>query len=68
MITRGDILLLGLTASVTGALLGVAMLGSGMNLVSENINIGWLLMVPEAPCAAVIGWIHAKRLARRLPE
>lgn len=68
MITRSDILLLGLNASVTGALIGGAMLGFGMNLVSENINIGWLLMVPAAPCAAIIGWIHARRLASRLPE
>lgn len=68
MITRGDILLLGLNASVTGALIGGAMLGVGMNLVSEGAHIGWLLMVPAAPCAAVIGWIHARRLARRLPQ
>jgi hypothetical protein len=68
MITRGDILLLGLNASVTGALIGGAMLGFGMNLVAEHINIGWLLMVPAAPCAAIIGWIHARRLARKLPQ
>lgn len=68
MITRGDILLLGLNASVTGAMIGGAMLAFGMNLVSNHINVGWLLLIPAAPCSALIGWIHAKRLARRLPE
>jgi len=42
------------------------MLGIGMNLAAQGVNVGWLLMVPAAPCSAIIGWILAKRLAKQL--
>ena len=66
MITRGDILMLGLYSSVSGSLIGGLMLGIGMNLAAQGVNVGWLLIVPAAPCSAIIGWILAKRLAKQL--
>ncbi|MBU6497068.1 MAG: hypothetical protein KGJ41_09675 [Rhodospirillales bacterium] len=66
MVTRGEIIMLGLSAGVSGGLIGGMMLGIGMNLVVAGANIGWLLMLPAAPASAIIGWIMARRLAAQL--
>ncbi len=66
MITRGDILMLGISAGVSGGLIGGMMLGIGLGLVVAGANIGWLLLIPAAPCSAVVGWFMARRLARQL--
>ncbi len=66
MITRADILYLGLAAGVIGSLVGGMMLGIGMNLIVAGAPVGWLLLLPAAPVGAVPGWILAKRLARAL--
>lgn len=63
MITRGDILMLGIGAGVSGGLIGGLMLGIGMNLIVAGANVGWLLLVPAAPVSGVVGWIMARRLA-----
>jgi hypothetical protein len=68
MISRGDILMLGLASGVTGGLIGGMMLGVGMFLAAEGANIGWLLMLPAAPASGLVGWILAKRLARQLDQ
>jgi len=68
MINRGDIILLGLTAGVSGGLIGGLLLGIGMNLVVAGVNIGWLLLVPAAPLSGVVGWVLARRLAKQLPD
>ena len=68
MIKRSDIVMLGLSAGVTGSLLGGMMLGVGMALVSAGANIGWLLVLPAAPAGGVAGWMLARRLARDVPE
>ncbi len=67
MITRGDIIMLGLTAGVCGALIGGLMLGLGMGLVAQGAHIGLLLVIPAAPVGAVVGWFMARRLAAKLP-
>lgn len=66
MITRGDILMLGISAGVSGGLIGGMMLGIGLGLVTAGAHVGWLFMLPAAPCSAVVGWVMARRLARQL--
>jgi hypothetical protein len=57
MVTREEILVLGLTAGVTGCLVGGLMFGIGMGLVADGIHIGWLLALPGAPVAGLTGYL-----------
>ena len=66
MITRGDILWLGIAAGVSGGLIGGMMLGIGMDLAVNGQPLGLLLVVPGAPASGLIGWLMARRLARQL--
>ena len=66
-ISRGDIIMLGLTAGVSGGMVGGILLGIGMNLIVAGANIGWLLLLPAAPLSGTAGWLMARNLARRLP-
>jgi hypothetical protein len=63
---RQDILILGLTAGVVGSLVGGLMLGIGMGMVTQNVHAGWILVLPAAPVAGLIGKWLAKRLLKRL--
>ncbi|ONG50052.1 hypothetical protein BKE38_19635 [Pseudoroseomonas deserti] len=67
MVTRADILILGLTAGVGGSLLGGLMLGIGLGLVVNNVHAGWVLVLPAAPVSGLLGYWLARRLARQLP-
>ena len=66
MVTRAEILILGLTAGVVGSLVGGLMLGIGLGLVVQNVHMGWLLVLPAAPVAGGLGYLLAKRLLVRL--
>ena len=66
MITRTDIIWLGLSSGVAGGLVGGLLLGIGMNLVVQGVNVGWLLLMPAAPLSGLIGWVLARKLARQL--
>ena len=66
MVTREEILILGLTAGVTGSLVGGLMLGIGLGLVVQGAHIGWLLVLPGAPAGGVLGYLLARKLARKL--
>ncbi|MEA2744704.1 MAG: hypothetical protein QOG25_3075 [Acetobacteraceae bacterium] len=66
MIKRSDIIWLGVSAGVTGSLVGGMMLGIGMDLVVNGQPWGWLLLLPGAPAAALPGWLLARRLANQL--
>jgi hypothetical protein len=66
MVTREDILILGLTAGVVGSLVGGMMLGVGMGLVIGGQHLGWLLVLPAAPVAGLLGYLLARRLAKQL--
>lgn len=68
MVTREDVLVLGLTAGVIGSLVGGLLLGIGLGLAVEGAHIGWLLMLPAAPVSGGIGYALARRLARQLPS
>jgi len=66
MVTREEILVLGLTAGVIGSLVGGLMLGVGLGLAVQGAHIGWLLVLPAAPVAGGLGYLLARRLAKRL--
>jgi hypothetical protein len=66
MITRSDIIWLGVAAGVTGSLIGGMMLGIGMDLIVNQQPLGWLLLLPAAPLSALPGWLLARKLAGRL--
>ena len=59
---REEILLLGLSAGVLGALVGGLMLAVGLGMVSQGAHAGWLLALPAAPVAGAIGYALAKRI------
>ncbi|MBX6745250.1 MAG: hypothetical protein IRY87_24710 [Acetobacteraceae bacterium] len=66
MVTREEILVLGLTAGTIGSLVGGLMLGIGLGLVVEGAHIGWLLLLPAAPVAGMLGYLLARKLAKKL--
>lgn len=68
MITRGELLMLGISAGVTGGIIGGLLLGLGLALVGQGANIGLLLIIPAAPVSASVGWIMARKLARKLEQ
>jgi hypothetical protein len=65
MATREKILILGLTAGVTGSLVGGMMLGIGLGLVVQGAHIGWLLLLPGAPVSGLLGYLLARRLVKK---
>jgi hypothetical protein len=65
MVTRAEILVLGLTAGVTGCLVGGLMFGLGMGLVVQGAHIGWLLVLPSGPVAGMLGYLLARKLANK---
>ncbi len=66
VVTREEILVLGLTAGVVGSLVGGLMLGVGLGMAVQGANIGWLLALPAAPVSGLLGYALARRLATRL--
>jgi hypothetical protein len=66
MISRSDIIWLGVASSVTGSLVGGMMLGIGLNLIVNGQPWGWLLLLPGAPVSALPGWLLARKLARSI--
>lgn len=66
MITRGDIIWLGVSAGVIGSLVGGMMLGIGISMLLAGEQHGWLLLLPGAPVSAIPGWLLARRLANQL--
>lgn len=65
MVTRSEILILGLTAGVVGSLVGGLMLGVGLSLAVQGAHIGWVLVLPAAPIAGLLGYLLARKLARQ---
>jgi hypothetical protein len=64
-VSRQDILVLGLTAGTIGSLVGGLMLGIGLGLVVNGAHAGWVLVLPAAPAAGGVGYLLARRLAKR---
>ena len=67
MVSRSDILMLGISAGVIGSITGGLLLYSGMALIVSGANIGWLLLLPAVLVGAGAGWIMGRRLAAQLP-
>ena len=67
MISRGDLLWLGIASGVSGGLLGGTMLGVGMSLMVNGQPFGFLLLIIGAPASGLVGWLMSRRLARQLP-
>jgi hypothetical protein len=65
-VTREEILVLGLTAGTVGSLVGGLMLGIGLGLVVNGAHAGWVLVLPAAPVAGMIGYWQARRLAKKI--
>jgi hypothetical protein len=68
MVTRTDIIWLGLSAAVAGSITGGLLLGIGLGLAVQGAHIGWLLILPAAPLSGGIGWLLARKLAKQLPS
>lgn len=66
MVSRSDILVLGLTAGVIGSLVGGLMLYAGLALVMAGNHAGWVFALPAAPAGGGIGLLLARKLARQL--
>jgi hypothetical protein len=66
MITRGDIIWLGIASGVTGSLVGGMLLGIGMDLIVNEAPLGWLLLFIGAPLSAGPGYLLARKLAGKL--
>jgi hypothetical protein len=66
MITRGDIVWLGIASGVTGGIIGGSMLGIGMDLVVNGQPFGLVPIIIGGPSSAIIGWLMSRRLAKRL--
>ena len=66
MVTRGEIIWLGVAAGTTGGLIGGGLLGIGMDLAVNGQPLGILLVCIGAPASALIGWLMARRLAGQL--
>ncbi|MBR0662080.1 hypothetical protein [Neoroseomonas oryzicola] len=66
MVTRSDILVLGLTAGVVGSLVGGLMLYAGLALVLNGNHAGWILALPAAPAGGGLGLLLARKLAAKL--
>ena len=66
MVTRSDILVLGLTAGVVGSLVGGLMLYSGLAMVLNGNHAGWILALPAAPAGGGLGLLLARKLAKQV--
>lgn len=66
MVTRGEIVWLGVAAGTTGGLIGGAMLGVGMDLTVNGQPLGLVFVIVGGPASALIGWLMARRLAKQL--
>jgi len=66
MFNRGDLLWLGISSGVTGGLIGGMMLGIGMELMVNGQPLGLALICVGGPASGLIGWLLARRLAKRL--
>jgi len=65
MLKRSEIIWLGISSAVSGALVGGFLLGLGLSLAGNGQPIGLLFIVPAAPVAGGIGWLIARRAVAR---
>ena len=63
MVTRGEIIWLGVAAGTTGGLIGGMLLGAGLYVVAEGHASGMISICIGGPVSGLIGWLMARRLA-----
>jgi hypothetical protein len=68
MVTRGEILWLGIASGVTGGLIGGLMLGVGMDLAVNGQPLGLIPVCIGGPASGLIGWLLARRLAAQVTD
>jgi len=68
MIKRSDVIWLGISSGVTGAMVGGLMLGIGLAMVIEGKLLGFVFIIPGAPVGGMSGWLLARRLAGQVPR
>jgi hypothetical protein len=68
MIKRSDVIWLGISSGVTGAMVGGLMLGIGLAMVIEGKLLGFVFIIPGAPVGGMSGWLLSRRLAGQVPR
>jgi hypothetical protein len=68
MIKRSDVIWLGISSGVTGAMVGGLMLGIGLAMVIEGRLLGFVFIIPGAPVGGMSGWLLSRRLAGQAPR
>jgi hypothetical protein len=68
MIKRSDVIWLGISSGVTGAMVGGLMLGIGLAMVIEGRLVGFVFIIPGAPVGGLSGWLLSRRLAGQAPR
>lgn len=66
MVSRSDVLLLGLVSSVAGSLIGGLTFGIGLAEMLSGVHFGIVPMVLAAPVSGAAGYLMARRLAKQL--
>ncbi len=64
MVSRRDIIWLGIAAALSGSLIGGILLAAGIALVMSGRHAGIVLVCAGAPVSVLIGWLMGRRLAR----
>ncbi len=67
MVTRGDLIWMGVAAGVSGGLIGGLLIAVGLALLLKHTLLGFLVVLPAAPIACLPGYVMARRLADQLP-
>jgi hypothetical protein len=66
MISRNDLLWLGIGAGLAGGLVGGVLLGIGIALLLNGAIAGWVPLLASVPLSAAPGGLLAMRLAQQL--
>ena len=66
MVSRADLLMLGITSSISGGLIAGLLFGIGLGMMLAGVHFGLVLIVIAAPLSASVGWLMARRLAKQL--
>jgi len=66
MITRRDVVWLGIASALSGGLVGGILLAVGIALVLDRQLFGVVLAIAGVPASALIGWLLGRRLAQEM--
>lgn len=66
MLTRRDVIWLGIASALSGSVVGGVVLAIGIALVLGGQPAGIVLVCAGAPLSMLIGWLLGRRLAREV--